>query len=342
MIRPSLICLLPLLVLAGGNLRADDDDAPSHEEKVPSVVTVQTGALKLMTLHRYVEGYAMVEPAVAGTNAPSADALLAAPAPGQLVKLDVVEGQEVQKGQVLMQLNSGTITYENAVQQLARQKALYAQQNTSLKNLQDAENQLALLRVVAPISGTAVHINVKPGQAVDVTTVVAEIMDLHRLELVADIPTAQAGELLKGQTVTALTDPPVSAELSYISPAVNTNNDTVAARAALPAESRLRPGQYVAVRIVVGTHTNCLAAPAESVVTADDKTVIAQVQGEEAQQVAVKTGFSEDGWVEVSGPGLKPGSPIVTVGAYGLPEKTKIRVANPAGSDSKTSASSAP
>ena len=40
---------------------------------------------------------------------------------------------------------------EQAEQELARQKELFAQQNTSQKNLQAAEAQLALLRVTAPL-----------------------------------------------------------------------------------------------------------------------------------------------------------------------------------------------
>jgi hypothetical protein len=43
----------------------------------------------------------------------------------------------------------------------------------------------------------------------------------------------------------------------------------------------------------------------------------------------VQTGFRENGWVEVAGEGLKEGDAVVTVGAYGLPAKTKIQVANP-------------
>ena len=64
-----------------------------------------------------------------------------------------------------------------------------------MKNLQDAEAQLALLRVTAPLSGTVARVNVKPGQAVDVSTVVAEVMDLSRLAVSAEIPAAEAGEL---------------------------------------------------------------------------------------------------------------------------------------------------
>jgi hypothetical protein len=37
----------------------------------------------------------------------------------------------------------------------------------------------------------------------------------------------------------------------------------------------------------------------------------------------------ENGWVEIEAPELKAGDVVVTVGAYGLPEKTKIHVVKP-------------
>ncbi len=53
--------------------------APDEEENTPTVVSVQTGALQRMTLHRYVTGYGTVEPAPATPNQPAAGAQLAAP-----------------------------------------------------------------------------------------------------------------------------------------------------------------------------------------------------------------------------------------------------------------------
>ena len=119
--------------------------------------------------------------------------------------------------------------------------------------------------------------------------------------------------------------------------------DTVLVRAALPPDSGLRPGQFVPLRIITAVHTNCLAAPEESVVT-DIKghSVISLVNGDEATQTPVQIGFRENGWVEVSGTGLKAGDSVVTVGAYGLPEKTKIQVINsPAEQSSSTNSGSA-
>jgi membrane fusion protein (multidrug efflux system) len=249
------------------------------------VVTVQTGTLQLATLHRYVTGYGTVEPAPATAEQPAASAPLAAPSAGVVTTVKVVEGQYVEPGDLLVELNSGTMTAENAAQEVARQKQLYAQQNTSLKNLQAAEAQLALLRVTAPLSGTVVRVGVKPGQAVDLTTVVAEVMDLNRLAVSAEIPAAEAGDLKPGQAVELRTAPPVATQLSFVSPGVDPNNDTVRVRALLPPDSGLRPGQFVPLRIVTAVHTNCLAAPAESVVTDDSgQSVIALVKGDERRK----------------------------------------------------------
>jgi RND family efflux transporter MFP subunit len=293
----------------------------------PSLVSVQTAALQRLTLHRYVTGYGTVEPAPATADAPAAGAALAATTAGVVTRVNIVEGQSVEQGEVLVELNSGTATFASAQAEVERQKKLFAQQNASLKNLQNAEAQLAALEVVAPLSGTVTKLNVKPGMAVDVTTVVAEVMDLKRLAVSAAIPANQAGELKPGAPLRVQTDPAVTATLSFISPAVSANDGTVAVRALLPADSGLRPGQFVPLRITTAVHTNCLAAPDESVVTdINGQSVIALVNGDEATQTPVQTGFRENAWVEVAGNGLQAGDTVVTVGAYGLPAKTKIQV----------------
>ena len=342
--KRTYLFLTAVLALAGCGKahHGDDDDAPEPATGTPSIVSVQTGALKLATLHRYVGGYGTVEPAPATAELPAAGAQLAAPSAAIVAKVNVLEGQHIERGGVLMELNSGTETAENAAQEVARQEQLYAQQNTSQKNLQNAQAQLALLRVTSPLSGTVARVNVKPGQAVDSTTVVAEVMDLNRLAVSAEIPAAEASDLNAGEPVEILTEPTVTTELSFVSPNVNKDNDAVLVRAVLPAGSTLRPGQFVPLRIVTMVHTNALAAPGESVVTDEDgKSVLALVKGDEATQTTVVTGLRENGWIEVTAPELKAGDVVVTVGAYGLPEKTRIQVQNSSGDETSTNSSTA-
>ena len=331
-----------IVVTGAQKLLAAELKPAGAEESTPTVVSVQTNALKPAILHRYVQGYGTVEPAPATASAPAASVSLAAPVPGVITKVAVVEGQHVEKGDLVAELNSGTLTVENAEQEVARQRQLYAQQNTSQRNLQSAEAQLALLRVIAPLSGTVVHVNVKPGQSVDLPTVVAEVMDLSRLVVAAGIPAAQASELKAGNLVEVLTEPAVTTELAFVSPTVDTNNDTVLVRVLLPAGGTLRPGQFVPLRIVTAVHTNCLAAPSEGVVTDESgQSVIALVKGGEATQTVVQTGLRENGWIEVAAPGLRAGDAVVTVGAYGLPGTTKIRVQNAAGGETPANSSNA-
>jgi membrane fusion protein (multidrug efflux system) len=337
--RKHIIAVIVVLLAAGAGIVAlvksrGGASESGGDDATPTLVSVQTGALKLTTLHRYVQGFGTVEPAPATADQPAADAPLAAPSAGVVTKVNVVAGQSVKKGDVLVELNSSTTTAENAEQEVARQKELFAQQNTSQKNLQAAEAQLALLRVTAPLSGTVARLDVKPGQAVDLSTVVAEVMDLSRLAARAEIPAAEANGLKAGEEVQVLSEPAVTTELLFVSPDVDKYNGTVLVRALLPADSGLRPGQFVPLRIVTAVHTNCLAAPAESVVTDESgKSVIALVKGDESVQTPVQTGLRENGWVEIAAPGLKAGDTVVTVGAYGLPEKTKISVQNSTGDE---------
>jgi len=50
----------------------------------------------------------------------------------------------------------------------------------------------------------------------------------------------------------------------------------------------------------------------------------------------VQTGLRENGLVEIAAPEIKDGDVVVTTGAYGLPEKTKIRVQNLSGDGTAT------
>ena len=334
------LAIFGLIRLHNASAGGDPDDQP--QENVASVVSVQTGALKRAILHQYVEGYGTIEPAVATADQPSAGGALAAPSAGVVARVAVVAGQQVKEGDVLVELNSATMTFNNAKAAVERQKKLFADQNTSLKNLQDAESQLASLQIVSPVSGTVTRISARVGAAVDVNAVVAEVMDLNRLEISAQIPAASANALSIGQEVQISTNTSLTASISFISPAVEVADGTITVRAALPANSGLRPGQFLPLKIVTVVHTNCLVAPAESVVTDEDgKSVIELVKGDEANRVSVTTGLREDGSVEIEAADLKEGDTVVTVGAYGLPEKTKIRTAN-SPSDEATSTNEAP
>src|ERR1019366_6756931 len=98
---------------------------------IAGLVIILVAGAAVVAFLRYTAGYGWVNPAPATSDAPPASAVLSAPVAGVVTKIAVVEGQHVEKGDLLVGLNSGATTAENAAQQVERQKKLFAQQNTS-------------------------------------------------------------------------------------------------------------------------------------------------------------------------------------------------------------------
>ncbi len=326
--------------------------APVEEATVETEVAVHVGKITRTTLRAYVTAYGVVEPAPPGEH-PAAGARVAPSVSGVVTAVRCAEGQYVDKGAVLFQLDSRAAdvaadktreAVEFATKNLERQRKLIQAEATSQKlvleaeqalasarnDLSAAQTQQALLRVEAPLSGTVTRINVSPGEAVDLTTTLAEVVDLDRLVASANVPRAELAPLKVGQPVEVQVDTssaPVRGSLIYIGSEVDAKTGTAPVRAFLPAGSGMRPGQFVTLRIVSEERKDRLAVPVESVVKdSEGGTVIALVHNDRAVQKSVKTGLRDGELVEVEADGLQEGMTVVTEGAYGLPKETKIRV----------------
>ncbi len=325
-----------------------------EEAGVDTVVAVRLGQIQRTTLRAYVTAYGVVEPEPAGAR-PAAGARVTAAVPGVVTEVRCVEGRAVSKGAVLFQLDSRVAdvavskaqqAVELAETTLAREQKLIQAEGTSQKRLVEAESALSaarsdlaaaeaqrsLLRVESPLAGTVTRVSVGPGQGVDPTTVLAEVVALDRLVVNVGVPSAERASVHSGATaeVVVTNFPPLQGSVSAISPRVDPATGTAPVRVSLPAGSGLLPGQTARLRIVSEEHRDCLAAPAGSVVKDESgATVVALVQDNIARQTPVKTGLHDGDWIEVEGAGLAAGMAVVTEGAFGLPAETKVRVLAP-------------
>jgi membrane fusion protein (multidrug efflux system) len=322
-----------------------------NEEVLPNV-TVHVGKISRSTLHRYVTAYGSVEPEPAGAGRIPADAEVASPVAGVVAYIDCHEGQRVAKGTVLFRLDSriADVAYEKARKALAfaeenfeRQKKLLPVEGTSKKSYLEAEQQLnaarselaaaetdlALLRVQAPLAGTVVKINIEPGEAVELNTVLATIIDLDRLVAAVSVPSREAALLKVGQPAHFEVAGAALGVVIYIGSKIDEKTDTLPVRISVPAGGGFHPGQFLSVRIVCEEHANCLAVPEAAAISdsvGSESGAIVLVEGGRAVRKPVKLGLREAGLVEVAGEGLKEGLTIVTEDAYSLPRETKIRI----------------
>jgi membrane fusion protein (multidrug efflux system) len=311
--------------------------AGEEEKKPEAEVPVHIAKVTRATLHGYVTAYGTVE------AEPKAAARVAVGVPGVVATVGCVEGQRVESGALLFELDSRAVdvTLKFAELTVERQKKLILAEGTSRKLLQDAEQQVAsaraqqaLLQIHSPIAGVVTKVNVKAGEAADLSTVLAEVVDLDRLVVSVNVPSAELAELKAGQPVevaSADSTNVVPSSLAFTSPHVDARTGSGLARASLPANCGLRLGQFVKVRVVDQERKDCLVVPVTSVAKdVTGATFIALVEGEKATLKPVKAGLRDGDWVEVEGEGVEAGKTVVTDGAYGLimtqQFATKIRV----------------
>lgn len=329
-------CAVALVATALSACKRGEQD---QGEKITSVVAVKVGKLTRATLHRYVTAYATIEPEPAHDGMPGAGARLAPASAGVIAEVNCAEGEHVEKGAVLFRLDSRPldVAVEFASQTLERQKKLLPVGGASQKTLQEAEQQLAsaraqraLLTVTAPFPGVITRVIARPGEAVDLTSVLGELVDPNRLTATASVPVSELDGLKTGQPVEFIVDNktlPARGAVSFVSLQVDSKTGATLVRASIPVDAGLRPGQNLQLRIVSEERPNRLAAPLESVVKNEEGTeVIAVVEGDKATQKPIKAGIRDGDLVEIEGEGLKEGDAVVTVGAYGLPKETKIKV----------------
>jgi membrane fusion protein (multidrug efflux system) len=298
----------------------------SEEEKKPEAeVPVHVAKITRATLRGYVTAYGTVEPE------PKAGARVAVGMPGVVATVDCVEGQRVEPGALLFQLDSRAVdvALKFAEMSLERQKKLLQAEGTSRKSLQEAEQQVAsacaqqaLLQVHSPIAGVVTKVNVKAGEAADLTTVLAEVVDLDRLVASVNVPSAELAWLKIGQAVEVVSADStnvVNTSLAFTSPQVDAKTGSGLARAVLPPHCGLRVGQFVKLRVVSEERKDCLVVPVASVAKdTTGATFIALVEGEKATLKPVKAGLRDGDWVEVEGDGVEADKTVVTDGAYGL------------------------
>jgi multidrug efflux pump subunit AcrA (membrane-fusion protein) len=92
----------------------------------------------------------------------------------------------------------------------------------------------------------------------------------------------------------------------------------------------MKAGASATLSMTAKTVPNALIVPADAVVTDDDGKKSVMVIGSDgiAHKRDVQTGIESADAVQITN-GVKAGEQLVTVGAYGLPDNTKVKVEAP-------------
>jgi len=199
---------------------------------------------------------------------------------------------------------------------------------------QGAAAQLSYSEIRSPISGVVTDRPLYPGEMATAGTPLLTVMDLSHVIAKAHIPQAEAALLKVGDTATVSApglEDPIPGKVSVVSPALDPNSTTVEVWVdARNPHQELKPGTSVSISMLAQTIPDALTVPAAAVLTEPDGTTSVMVIGDDsrAHQRDVKTGVRQENQIQIVS-GLKAGERVVTAGAYGLPDNTRVQLQAP-------------
>ena len=194
-----------------------------------------------------------------------------------------------------------------------------------------AQAQLSYSEIHSPIDGVVTDRPLYPGEMAPAGTPLLTVMDLSSVIAKAHIPQSEAAALKVGDPGTILaagSEDPISGKVTVVSPALDPNSTTVEVwLEAKNPKNALKPGTSVQLSLTAQTVKDALVVPAASVITTADGTSAVMLAGSDglAHQKAVKLGIRNGEDVQIL-EGVTANDKVITIGAYGLPDKAKIKI----------------
>ena len=268
----------------------------------------------------------------------------------ELFKQGAIPGRDLDTAQA-------TLVQSKAAYDIAKQH-LESLQNVSNKaaienaqgNLESAKGkylgaqaQLSYTEIRSPISGVVTDRPLFAGETAAAGTPLITVMDTSALIAKVHVAQIQAQQFAVGApaklTVPGIEDP-VPAKISLISPALDPGSTTIEVWLKIDNKSgKLKVGTPVKVSITGVSQPKALKVPASSILTAQDGTKSVMVIGSDgaAHRKPVTLGIVGDEDVQVT-IGVSAGDMVITSGAYGLDDGTKVKIGPAGGEDADDAA----
>jgi HlyD family secretion protein len=194
-----------------------------------------------------------------------------------------------------------------------------------------AQAQLSYSEIRSPIDGVVTDRPLYPGEMAAVGTPLLTVMDVSSVIAKAHIPQDDAAALKVGDKGTMTVpgiEKPIEGKVTVVSPALDPNSTTVEVwLEAKNPKHELKPGTSVQLSLTAQTVKDALVVPASSVITTPDGGSAVMLAGPDghAHQKAVKLGIRNGDDLQIL-EGVTASDKVITSGAYGLPDKTKIKI----------------
>ena len=269
-------------------------------------------------------------------------------------ELNVEEGDLVARGSVFCRLEDDDyrlaldkmkVLYDKQLSLFNRLQYMYEKELVSAEEYEEARFDLEQSRIdwdtaelnlkrtsiTAPISGVVTQRYIRLGEYVTTSSPLFEIVNMQEKIAVIHLPEQEIDRVKVGQKAFLRTknlpDGHFEAVVKRLSPTVDAETGTFKVTVELSdPEDLLRPGMFVSVQLVTGTHRNALLIPKVALLYDNGSPFVFFVENDTlARRVRIEKGFSNERYVEVLSP-VSDTDLVVVVGQNGLKDKQRIKV----------------
>ena len=272
---------------------------------------------------------------------PFEDLMVKSEVPGQVVNVLVREGEKVQAGQILVELDDRDYVFRierieanyslakadhQRMSELVRKKIsastdldkLEAQVKGLAAQLKEARLALDRTRIVAPINGQLNEIYTKTGDFLGVDKPVAQILQFDKVKVTVGVPESDVAavfDLTEAEVVIdALGGHRVKGKKIFLSSQPRTLARLYNLELMIPNPTgRILPGMFARVELVKKVFNDGLSIPLYAVITQDEESFVYVEDDNKAEKRPVRLGVLM-GWQIHVKSGLKPAEKVIIVG----------------------------
>jgi len=287
---------------------------------------------------------------VSGTIRSENETMVASKVTGSIEQIHVLVGQEVSKGDLLIQLRADEIL-QQAIQaeaqliqsnrDLSRTEELFSrdastehaldaartQQKIAQAAYEEAEVMRSYLVISAPFDGLISQRLVSEGDLATPGRALLEIQGLDQLQLEASVPESLISWVALHQEVEVEVGNPmkvIRGKVVEVSPAADPVTRTFLVKVALPQDQGLMSGQFARLRVAMEPH-HYLAVPESAIRNRGQMEQLFVVDSGRAELRLVKLGRKRDGMVEILS-GLRQGETVVVSSEQSLMDGQPLEI----------------
>lgn len=272
--------------------------------------------------------------------------------PGIVSNIYFDEGNQVKKGQVLLNINVDilkaeleklkytqqlSMEIENRQKQLLEREAISQQEydisltqfNTSAADIKVLEEQIAKSVIRSPFDGAIGLRYISEGSYITPETRIAYLVKVDPAKIDFSVPGRYAGEVQEGDEISFTVE---GMEEEFIGtvyakdPRIDPITRTLPIRAISSNKSnKLVPGQFASIELTLGTNEAAILVPTQSVVPEVNGHIVYRLKNGKAEAVSVEIGLRQASEVEIL-QGLTPSDTVLVTGIQQVEDGTAIEI----------------